>query len=477
MIRAILPEIGLVVLGLIVLVYDLALHGEGKRGLGWLTAGGIAVIFLLTVVFSRPGDESVEVWGGMLRHDWLGFSFTLLFLFGAAVTSLFAMEMKSLGQRGEFYLLLLVSTIGMSLMASSADLIMLFLAIETTSIPLYILAGFYTLDDKSTESGFKYFLFGAMTSAVMLYGFSLIYGFTGTTDIYEITEMVKTGDVSLTLAMGTMILVMVGFGFKISVVPFHFWAPDVYEGAPTPVAGFLSTASKAAGFAVLMRILLTVYADPVVIPYWVILVAALSVFSMTLGNAMAIPQKNIKRLLAYSSIAHAGYALIGVAALSELGIASVIFYLIVYVITNLAAFGIVAAFWRISASDQIADYAALSRRSPTLAIIMMVTFLSLAGMPPLGGFVAKFFVFAAAVKAGLVWLAIIGVLNTIVGLYYYLVVLKVVYLFRSEDEDMPVPMTRPYALALTILVVGIILLGTLFGPWAEWSTRAASALF
>jgi NADH-quinone oxidoreductase subunit N len=429
------------------------------------------------VVFSRPSDEIVEVWGGMLRHDWLSFSFTLLFLFGAAMTSLFAMEMKPLGQKGEFYFLLLVSTIGMILMASSADLIMLFLAIETTSIPLYILAGFYVLDNKSTESGFKYFLFGAMTSAVMLYGFSLIYGFTGTTDIYEITEMIKTGDLSLTLAIGTLILVMVGFGFKISVVPFHFWAPDVYEGAPTPVAGFLSTASKAAGFAVLMRILLTVYADPLVIPYWVIIVAALSVFSMTLGNAMAIPQKNIKRLLAYSSIAHAGYALIGVAALSELGIASVVFYLVVYVVTNLAAFGVVAAFWRISGSDQIADYAALSRRSPTLAIIMLVTFLSLAGMPPLGGFVAKFFVFAAAVNAGLVWLAIIGVLNAIVGLYYYLVVLKVVYLFRSEEEDKPIPMTRPYTLALTILVLGIILLGTLFGPWAEWSARAASALF
>jgi NADH-quinone oxidoreductase subunit N len=445
--------------------------------LGWLTAGGIAVIFSLTVIFSRPGEESDQVWGSMLRFDWLGFSFTLLFLFGAAVTSLFAMEMKSLGQKGEFYLLLLVSTIGMTLMASSADLIMLFLAIETTSIPLYILAGFYVLDNKSTESGFKYFLFGAMTSAVMLYGFSLIYGFTGTTDIYAITEMIKTGDVSLTLAMGTLILVMVGFGFKISVVPFHFWAPDVYEGAPTPVAGFLSTASKAAGFAVLMRILLTVYADPVVIPYWVIIVAALSVFSMTLGNAMAIPQKNIKRMLAYSSIAHAGYALIGVAALSELGIASVVFYLVVYVVTNLAAFGVVAAFWRISGSDQIADYAALSRRSPTLAIIMLVTFLSLAGMPPLGGFVAKFFVFAAAVNAGLVWLAIIGVLNAIIGLYYYLIVLKVVYLFRSEDEDKPVPVTRPYKLALTILVLGIIILGTLFGPWVEWSSRAAAALF
>jgi len=477
MIRAVLPEIGLAVLALIVLVFDLVWRGKEKRGLGWLTAGGLVVVFLITLIFSRPGGESVQVWGGMLRHDWLSYSFTLLFIFGAAATSLFAMEMKPLGQKGEFYLLLLVSTIGMSLMAASADLIMLFLAIETTSIPLYILAGFYTQDNKSTEAGYKYFLFGAMTSAVMLYGFSLIYGFTGTTDIYAIAEMVVSGEVALTLAIGTLILVMVGFGFKISVVPFHFWAPDVYEGAPTPVAGFLSTASKAAGFSVLMRVLLTVYADPDVIPYWVIVIAALSVFSMTLGNALALPQKNIKRLLAYSSISHAGYALIGVAALSELGIASVVFYLIVYVVTNLAAFGIVAAFWRISGSDQISDYAALSRRSPKLALIMMVTFLSLAGMPPLGGFVAKFFVFAAAVNAGLVWLAIIGVLNTIVGLYYYLVVLKVVYLFRSEEEDKPVPLTRPYALALTILVAGIILLGTLFGPWAEWSTRAASALF
>ena len=477
MIRAVLPQIGLAVLALIVLAYDLVWQGKDKRNLGWLTAGGVAVVFLITLIFSRPGEESVEVWGGMLRHDWLGFSFTLLFLFGAGATSLFAMDIKPLGQKGEFYLLLLVSTIGMSLMAASADLIMLFLAIETTSIPLYILAGFYQQDNKSTEAGYKYFLFGAMTSAVMLYGFSLIYGFTGTTDIYAITEMVVNGDVSLTLAIGTLILVMVGFGFKISVVPFHFWAPDVYEGAPTPVAGFLSTASKAAGFAVLMRILLTVYADPDVIPYWVIIVAALSVFSMTLGNVMAIPQKNIKRMLAYSSIAHAGYALIGVAALSELGITSVVFYVIVYVITNLTAFGAVAAFWRISGSDQISDYAALSRRSPKLALIMLVTFLSLAGMPPLGGFVAKFFVFAAAVNAGLVWLAIIGVLNAIVGLYYYMIVLKVVYLYRSEEEDQPIPVTRPYALALTVLVVGIILLGTLFGPWADWSARAASALF
>lgn len=477
MIRAILPEIGLVVLALIVLAYDLIWRDEQRRGLGWLTAGGLTIIFILTLVFGRPGEESELVWGGMLRYDWLGFSFALLFLFGAAITCLFAMEIKPLGQRGEFYLLLLISTMGMTLMASSADLIMLFLAIEVTSIPLYILAGFYKNDNKSSESGYKYFLFGALTSAIMLYGFSLLFGFTGTTNLYEITEKVVTGDLTLTLALGTLILVMVGFGFKISAVPFHFWAPDVYEGAPTPVAGFLSTASKAAGFAVLMRVLLTAYADPEVIPYWVVVISALSVFTMTLGNGIAIAQTNIKRLLAYSSIAHAGYALIGVAALSELGFTSVVFYLVVYVVTNLAAFGIVAAFWRISGSDEISDYAALSRRSPALALVMLVTFLSLAGMPPFGGFVAKFFVFAAAVKTGLAWLAIIGVLNAIVGLYYYLIVLKVVYLYRSEDENKPVPLTRPYTLGLTILVIGIIVLGVLFGPWAQWSARAASALF
>jgi NADH-quinone oxidoreductase subunit N len=477
MILSILPEIGIVCLALIVLAYDLAVGEDRKRGLGWLTAGGLAVVFILNMALGRPGTSSVPVWGGMLHWDWLGFTFANLFIFGAAVTSLFAMEVKQLGTRGEFYLLLLVATLGMSLMAASADLIMLFLAIETTSIPLYILAGFYKTDNKSTEAGFKYLLFGAMTSAVMLYGFSLLYGFTGTTNIYEITAAAQSGELPLSLALGTLILVLVGFGFKVSAVPFHFWAPDVYEGAPTPVAGFLSTASKAAGFAVLMRVLLVVYGGQEIIPYWVFVIAALSVFSMTLGNALALAQKNIKRMLAYSSIAHAGYALIGVAALSQFGIAAVVFYLIVYVVTNLAAFGVVATFWRTSGSDEIADYAALSRRAPGLALVMMVAFLSLAGMPPLGGFVAKVFVFAAAVKSGFVWLAVVGVLNSIVGLYYYLIVLKVVYLYRSEDEDKPVLVTRPYALALTVLVIGIILLGTLFAPWVDWSTSAAAALF
>lgn len=475
MVLAILPEISLVVLAAVVMLMDLLWDEEHRRGLGWLTAGGLGLILVISLAAARPGPESARVWGGMLRHDWLGFVFKMLFIFGAGITALFAMELKDIGRRGEFYLLMLVSTLGMNLMASAGDLIMLYLAIETTSIPLYVLAGFFKTDSKSTEAGFKYLLFGALTSTVMLYGFSLLYGFTGTTDFTSLTQIVLDGQLPIGLVLGALLLVLVGFGFKISVVPFHFWAPDVYEGAPTPVAGFLSTASKAAGFAVLMRVLIEAF--PVAVPYWAAILAALSTASMTLGNALALAQRNIKRLLAYSSIAHAGYALIGVAAVSTLGVTSAVFYLLVYVITNLAAFGAVAAFSRVSGSDDIADYAALSRRSPGLALIMLIAFLSLAGMPPLGGFVAKVFVFAAAVRAELVWLAMVGVLNSIVGLYYYLIVLKVIYLYRSEEEEKPVPLTRPYALALVVLVAGIILIGTLFAPWFGWSEIAAAALF
>jgi NADH-quinone oxidoreductase subunit N len=379
-------------------------------------------------------------------------------------------------QRGEFHLMLLTSTLGMSLMAASADLIMLFLAIETTSIPLYILAGFFKRDDKSTESGFKYLLFGAVTSAVMLYGFSLLFGFTGTTNIYNLAQLLRATQLSEIAVIGSILLILVGFGFKVSAVPLHFWAPDVYEGAPTPVAGFLSTASKAAGFAVLIRVLLVAFPTGEH-PAWVAIIAAISTATMTLGNTLALAQKNIKRMLAYSSIAHAGYILIGVVAVSRLGITGAVYYLFAYIITNLAAFGIVAAFWRVVGSDEISAYAGMSRRSPGLAIAMLVAFLSLAGMPPLGGFVAKVWVFAAAVDSGLIWLAVLGILNAIIGLYYYLVVLKVVYLYRSEDDDKPIPLTRPYAIALTILTLGIILIGTLVAPWYGWSEIAAGAIF
>ncbi len=475
MILVILPEILLLILAVFVLLYDVLWARSRSRDLGWLTAGGLVVIAVVSLAVARPGLEAPRlVWGGMLREDWMGFIFKMMFIGGAAVTTLFAMDVEEL-QRGEFFLLLLTSTIGMGLMASAADLIMLYLAVETTSIPLYILAGFFIRSEKSTEAGFKYLLFGALTSTVMLYGFSLLYGFSGTTSLYQLADLLRAGQLSTMVLVGTILLILVGFGFKVSAVPFHFWAPDVYEGAPTPVAGFLSTASKAAGFAVLIRVLLVVF--PATIPQWGAVVAAISTATMTLGNTIALAQRNIKRLLAYSSIAHAGFMLIGVVSISSAGLAATVFYLFVYLITNLAAFGIVATYWRAIGSDEIDDYAGMSRRSPGLALAMLVAFLSLAGMPPFGGFFAKVWVFAAAIDSGLVWLAVVGIINAIIGLYYYLIVLKVVYLYRSEEEEQPVPISRPYALALTVLTIGIILIGTIFAPWWSWSTAAAAAIF
>ncbi|MFN2196655.1 MAG: NADH-quinone oxidoreductase subunit N [Anaerolineales bacterium] len=471
----ILPEIAIVVLMGLVLVFDAVWDDDQRRNLGWLTFGGILVILFLSIFVARPSSEGELIFGGMLRNDGLAYVLRLLFLFGAAITALLGMDMPNLGRRGEFYVLLLASTLGMILMASAADIIMLFLAIETTTIPLYILAGFFVRDDKSTESGFKYLLFGAMTSAISLYGFSLLFGFSGQTNMYAIAQGLQAGTVPTYSVLVAMLLILVGFGFKISVAPLQFWAPDVYEGAPTPVAGFLSTASKAAGFIVLMRFFVVVF--PGIEQYWTVIIAVLAAVTMTVGNLLALAQRNIKRLLAYSSIAHAGYALVGVVAVSELGVNSVVFYLGAYLLTNLAAFGAAAAYYRVVGSDDIAAYAGLSRRKPSLAIVMLIAFLSLAGMPPFVGFVSKVVVFAAAVEAGYVWLVVVGVLNSIVGLYYYLKVLNVVYHYRSEDEQKPLPIPTPFAIALFLLVAGILIVGTLFGPFFTIGTSAAASLF
>jgi len=472
---SILPEILLLALAVIVLILDPFLREASRRlVLGWVTAGGLLVIFAASLLAGRPGTPSF-VYGGMLRFDWLGFLFELFFLFAAAVSALFFMDIERLNRRAESYLLLLAATLGMSLMAASADLIMLYLAIEMTSIPLYLLGGFLTLDEKSTESGFKYLLFGALTTTVLLYGFSLIYGFSGTTNLYSLNLHFNQFDA---LSIGVILLVLAGLAFKVSLFPFQFWAPDVYEGAPTPVAGFLSTASKAAGFVVILRFF--VVAFPALSVSWTTVLAVLAAVTMTVGNLIALTQKNIKRLLAYSSIAHAGYAMIGVVAYSQLGASCTIFYLIAYILTNLAAFGIVAAFGRVAGSDEIAAYRGLSRRNPTLALGMLAAFLSLAGMPPFGGFVAKVLVFAAAIQNGYVWLAVVGVLNSIVGLYYYLNVLKVVYLYRMDGEDEehhPVAISRPYGIALGVLMIGIILLGVLFAPWFNVAHQAVLNLF
>ncbi len=475
MILAILPEIALLVLIAVVFVADLLVPEKRRSILASITISGLAITLLLTVLFARPTGGEELIWGGMLRHDWLAFVSKTLFITTALFVSFFVATWKDIWPKGEFYVLMLTSTMGMTFLAASADIIMLFLAIETVSIPLYILAGFMVDDDRSVEAGFKYLLFGAMTTAVMLYGFSLLYGFTGETGLAEIGAAIGAGTVPAIALVGAAFLILVGFGFKVSMVPLHFWAPDVYEGSPTPITAFLSTASKAAGFIALVRVLIAVF--PSVQAEWTTIVAVAAAVTMTVGNLIALSQKNIKRLLAYSSIAHAGYALLGVAAASVLGVTSVVYYFLAYVATNLAAFGVVMISSQSIDSDEIADYAGLSRRSPTLAIVLLVSFLSLAGVPPLGGFIAKVLVFAAAVQADLIWLAVVGVLNSILGIYYYLIVLKVVYLYEGKNEDKPVPSTRWQMGALLVSTALIIFLGTFFSPWYDLAAKSAAGLF
>jgi NADH-quinone oxidoreductase subunit N len=480
---SILPEILLLILGILVLVVEPFWKEEERRNVGWLTAGGLLAVMIISFLFGQPGEPTTTL-GGMVRFDWLGFFFKMLFMFAGAATALLFMDNEKVGHRGESYLLLIASLLGMNLMAASADLVMLYLAIETTSIPLYILAGFMLGDAKSTEAGFKYLLFGALTSTIMLYGFSLIFGFTGTTNLYELAGKFQSGVLTLAGAFGVLSLILVGLGFKVSIVPFHFWAPDVYEGSPTPVAGFLSTASKAAGFAVLLRVFFAIFPDPSLnvdlAQGWKMTIAILAAVTMTVGNLLALPQTNLKRLIAFSSIAHAGYALIGVVALNQLGAASVVFYLAAYIATNLLAFGIIMAFGRVTGLEDLKDYSGMSRRNPALALMMLAAFLSLAGMPPFGGFVAKVFVFAAGIQAGYTWLVIVGILNSIIGVYYYLNAMKYVYLYRmpeQDEENHPIPLTRPYVIALVVLALGVILIGTVFAPWFSWSNAAALNLF
>lgn len=478
---SILPEILILIVGILLLIVEPFWKEDQRRNVGWLTAGGLLAAMVISLLFGQPGEPTTTL-GGMVRFDWLGFFFKQLFMFAGAATALLLMDNEKVGRRGEAYLLLLASLIGMNLMASSSDLIMLYLAIETTSIPLYVLSGFMLADEKSTEAGFKYLLFGALTSTIMLYGFSLLFGSTGTTNIYTLAELFVINNFSLPVAFGILALILVGLGFKVSVVPFHFWAPDVYEGAPTPIAGFLSTASKAAGFAVLVRLFFVMFPDPQLelARGWATAIAVIAAITMTVGNLLALPQTNIKRLIAFSSVSHAGYALIGVVALSQLGAASVVFYLAAYIATNLLAFGIIMAFSRVTGLEDLKDYSGMSRRSPWLALMMLAAFLSLAGMPPFAGFVAKVFVFAAGIQAGYIWLVIIGILNSIIGVYYYLNALKYVYLYRMPDQDEenhPVPMTRPYVIALAVLTIGVILIGTIFAPWFSWSDAAALNLF
>ncbi len=480
----ILAEIGLVVVLLLVLTIDLFLRPARRRTVGIIAGIGIIIVLIvnLLVGFNQIGNPDLAgpLLGGMVRYDTLSLIFRTMILLSAALTCLISLDVEHIGRQGEFYAIVIAAALGMTLMTAAADLIIVFLALETTSICLYVLAGFLRESDRSSEAGLKYYLFGAFTSGIFLYGLSLLFGYTGTTNIFELAEPLgelltsgPQGAFGLVLAL---LFLLFGFGFKIAAVPFHFWTPDVYEGAPTPVTAFISTASKAASFALLIRVFSAIWPAEAAI-YWTGLLAAMSAITMTFGNLLALVQGNLKRMLAYSSIAQAGYTLMGVVALTqtELGAAAVTFYMFMYVLTNVAAFTVIILVSNVTGSDQISDMANLGRRSPYLALAMVLALLSLSGVPPLAGFFGKFFLFSAAVKSGYTWLAIVGVLNAIVALYYYLTVIKVMYV-DPNDDTRPIPVSGAYTIVLFITSIGMLLMGTLAAPWWNWALNAAGNL-
>ena len=428
------------------------------------------------------GGFSVAMWGGsypaifnnMLAVDSFALFFKLLFLGIAFLVILASADYVAKFARfqGEYYALILLSTLGMMLMAATADLISIYVALELTSISLYVLVGFLK-DRKSTEASLKYLLLGALASAVLLYGMALVFGFTGKTQLGEIARVIQAMSPQALLASPALlmgiVLLIAGFGFKIAAVPFQMWVPDVYEGAPTPVTAYLSVASKAAGFAIILRVFFSAFGMPEWLSLnWGMIFAVLAVISMIIGNVVAIPQTNIKRMLGYSSIAQAGYLMVGLATLGfapasvTSGQSGIIFFLASYAFTNLGAFIAIIAISGKLDSDLIADYAGMGRRAPVLALALTLCLISLIGMPPAAGFMAKFYIFRAAVDNYLLWLVIIAVLNSVISAYYYLRVVKVMWLGKPASDE-KVPSSGAPRLALFLCCLGVLVLGIIPG--------------
>jgi NADH-quinone oxidoreductase subunit N len=425
-------------------------------------------------------DMQGTAFDGMLVVDDFSLFFAFLFPGVATLVILASIEYAERFSRyqGEYYALILASTAGMMLMAATVDLIAIFVALELTSISLYVLVAFLKTVP-SSEAGIKYLLLGALSTAITLYGMAFLFGLSGSTSLSDIADTVAAAndDTRAALIMAVVMLTA-GLGFKMAVVPFQMWVPDVYEGAPTPITAFLSVGSKAAGFAVLLRIFFVALGDRFISNDWANMFAALAAVSMTLGNVIALTQTNIKRMLGYSSIAQAGYFLLGVAAISAnggdlaLGASGVVFFLASYAFTNLGAFIAIIAISNHTGSDEITSYAGMARRSPLLALGLTLCLISLTGIPPTAGFIAKVYIFDAAVQSDLVWLVIVGVLNSVVSAYYYLRVVLQMYAEEPASEE-PVPAGPALGLALAIAVVGVLFIGILPAFLLEASESAA----
>ncbi|HME34620.1 MAG TPA: NADH-quinone oxidoreductase subunit N [Candidatus Sulfotelmatobacter sp.] len=471
----ILPELILSAFGIVVMLLDPLVDEEkSQKTLGVIALVGTVAGLLATWYMAQsPG----MAFSNMVKVDSFSVFFHFLVIAIAAVVILSSFEYMAVQRirAGEYYALILFGAVGMALMSSAVELVLIFIALEISSISTYILTGFRRNEASSSESSLKYFLLGSFATAFFLYGVAMIFGATGSTNIDLISQKLQAGPVQL-LVYVAMALMFVGLGFKVAAAPFHIWTPDVYEGAPAPITGFMSTAPKAAAFAVLLRVVYTINAPG---RFWFLWMAA--AFSMTLGNVGALVQTNIKRLLAYSSIAHAGYILVAFAMTtpdnSVSGISAVMFYTAAYAAMNVGAFAVVSHF--ANAGERyvtLEDYEGLGRTSPLLAATLTIFLLSLIGIPMTGGFFAKFYVFSAAVRSNLIWLTIIGVVNSAIGSYYYLRVIVVMYM-REPRKPVPVtPVPFGLGLALAISIIATLYLGILPARVLQYVQQGAQQL-
>jgi NADH-quinone oxidoreductase subunit N len=473
-VKSIGPALILSVTALVLLVIDLLPPRERKEHLGVVGLAGV-VLSLIVSMYLWGADE--RTFKGMVVLDGFAIFFNLVIGFAVGLVLLSSLDYvrRQGAETGEFYILVILSAVGMTLMASAGDLIIVFLGLETMSLALYVLAGTFKTRLESAEASMKYFLLGAFASGFFLYGIALIFGAAGSTNLDRIGVAMASGsgrDPMILIGFG---LLVVGFGFKISSVPFHMWASDVYQGAPTSVTTLIATGSKAAAFAALLRVLLTALRPAQ--GDWALLLWGLAVLSMTVGNVVAIAQRNVKRMLAYSSIAHVGYMLVGVVASGSLGNASVLFYLLVYTFTIAGAFGVLLLLERQGREAvEVDDLAGLASRHPVMAVVFSIFLLSLVGIPPTAGFVGKFYLFGAAVREGWIWLAVIGVLNSAAAAYYYLRL--IVYMYMREPEGAPTEVAPSLAgvLALFIALCGVVWLGVMPAPYLDLAQTALAPL-
>jgi NADH-quinone oxidoreductase subunit N len=453
------PEIVIAIFGFLVLMVDVFSPKKERKGyLGVISLIGILIAFFYTLPLMGSVNSG---FGGMFTADGYALFFKITFMIIAFLTVLISMGYAHREgiDFGEYYALILFATLGMMLMAAGTHLIIIFLGLETMSISIYILAGMMREDRKSVESALKYFLLGAFATCFLLYGIALLYGATGSFYLKDIAVYISSKNLLRNpMLLMSLVFLTIGFGFKIAAVPFHMWTPDVYEGAPTSITAFMATGVKAAGFSALVRVFFS--ALPAFRPDWTSIMWVIALATMTLGNIVAISQTNIKRMLAYSSIAHAGYILVAFVAGNDLGTSGILFYLMAYAFMNLGAFTVVILLGKKGEENTlIKDYAGIGFKYPFLAAAMTIFLLSMAGIPPLGGFMAKFYVFSAAVKEKFYWLAILGVLNSAVSVYYYLRVTVLMYFRESEREITGLQFSPASVFALILAVIGTLYMG------------------